>query len=264
MAPASRSRLSPPCSRDASHGRPHCSSYIRGVQQGLADNSFDTTITLVGTEGRGKTWWGVWNRRAATVVEFNGYERCFSDFESYRAFVAREAAFVRETLQLGPSDRVLDLGCGTGLLTSMVAPHVHSVIALDYSEHALEVARAEHNADNIDYRCADVNRLDLGNLEVDKAYSVGVLLYLDNYSIVRDLLRGLTRRGVEVLVVDVPDVAMQASVQRPYDVNEFSHLYFEENALRADFEGITVYRELFPEYGNDSFRFTFHLSPATA
>jgi len=221
-------------------------------------------ITEVETAGRSKVWKDVWNRRAPELVEFNGTESCFDDFPSYRSFVESEAAFVRDTLRLGPQDRALDLGCGTGLLSSFIAPHVASVVALDYSEHALEVARGKHAAPNVEYRQADLGRVDPDAFDVDKAYAVGVLHYLDGYELVRDLLGGLTRRGVDVLVVDVPDVRARDQVQRAYDMDVYSHLYFDEELLRADFPGVTIHRGMFPEYSNDAVRFSFHLPPAPA
>lgn len=212
------------------------------------------------SSGRSRTWWEVWNRRAPELVEFNGTERCFDDFASYRAFVANEAAFVRESLALGASDTVLDLGCGTGILASFIAPHVRSIVALDYSEHALEVARAKHPAANVEYRQGDLAQVDPQDFDVNKAYAVGSLHYLDSYDAARDLLRRLIERGIEVVVVDVPDVEAQERVERHYDMDTYSHLYFDEARLNADFDGVVVRRGLFPEYSNDAVRFSFHLA----
>jgi SAM-dependent methyltransferase len=159
---------------------------------------------------------------------------------------------------------VLDLGCGTGILASFIAPYVRSIVAIDYSEHALEVARATHPAANVEYHQRDLAKIDPADFDVDKAYAVGVFHYLDSYDVARNLLRRLTQRGIEVVVVDVPDVEARDRVHRHYDMDTYSHLYFDEARLNADFEGVTVRRGLFPEYSNDAVRFSFHLPAASS
>lgn len=60
-------------------------------------------------------------------------------FGRYRSFVAREVA----RLRLGPSDRVLDLACGTGLVLHEVARRLGprgEVVGVDNSEAMLEQA----------------------------------------------------------------------------------------------------------------------------
>lgn len=91
---------------------------------------------------RSAVWWEVWNRRHPELVDLNGFESHFTETASYLSFLANEAAFIRRVLRLNTADRLLDLGCGTGILASLLAPHVRSILALDYSEHALETARA--------------------------------------------------------------------------------------------------------------------------
>ena len=55
-------------------------------------------------------------------------------------------------------ESVLDVGCGTGLLSHELSRHFRAVVALDISEPMLAVARKKRSASNIDYRLCDVNR----------------------------------------------------------------------------------------------------------
>lgn len=66
---------------------------------------------------------------------------------------------IRRVLQLMPSHRCLDLGCGNGLLTTMLAGHVRAVTAIDYSRPLLQVARAQFAAPNVAYLRRDVTTL---------------------------------------------------------------------------------------------------------
>jgi SAM-dependent methyltransferase len=51
--------------------------------------------------------------------------------------------------------RVLEIGCGTGLLAQELARHFESVLAVDISAPMLAIARARRAAPNIEYRLAD-------------------------------------------------------------------------------------------------------------
>jgi len=53
----------------------------------------------------------------------------------------------------GPRDTVVEIGCGIGRLTRVVAPEVGRVIALDISEKMLAIAR-QANLPNADFRTA--------------------------------------------------------------------------------------------------------------
>src|ERR1700759_426421 len=53
--------------------------------------------------------------------------------------------------------RVLDIGCGTGLLAWELSKHFESVLAIDISEPMLAIARAKRSAPNIEYRLADAS-----------------------------------------------------------------------------------------------------------
>jgi SAM-dependent methyltransferase len=50
---------------------------------------------------------------------------------------------VLDRAEVDRSDVVLDLGCGTGLITRVLAPHVKRVVAVDCSPGALAIAREE-------------------------------------------------------------------------------------------------------------------------
>ncbi len=53
------------------------------------------------------------------------------------------------------TDRVLDLGCGTGLLPSTLAARGHTVVAIDGARSAIDLAAQRPNANRVQWICAN-------------------------------------------------------------------------------------------------------------
>src|SRR5687767_4332908 len=68
---------------------------------------------------------------------------------------------------IDPTLVVGDLGCGTGQLTSTVAPHVQRVIAVDASPDMLDAARQRlAGASNVELRQGELESLPVGDAEL--------------------------------------------------------------------------------------------------
>lgn len=209
-------------------------------------------------------WSAVWNERSAERADWNGYEACFADRAEYEAHVIAMAAFITSTLRIEPEDAVIDLGCGTGLITNEVADRASSVLALDYSEIALRVAREKSQRGNVRYEWADLNTIDPTRLcTANKLYSVGTMLYLDSRDVVFGILNALVESHIEVLLIDLPDDTLLDDRQRDYDTAEYRHLKFVESEFSERYTdaNISIHRKLFPCYVNDALRFTVHIQP---
>jgi len=69
-----------------------------------------------------------------------------------------------ETLKryLRPDDRLLDVGCGAGYTTRLLAPQVRAAVGVDYSESMIERARAAADRATLTFEVADVMSLQPG------------------------------------------------------------------------------------------------------
>lgn len=79
--------------------------------------------------------------------------------------------------EIGRQDRVLDLGCGAGLDSILVARKAASVIGLDFSPAMLERARksaASVGAENVEFRLGDAESIPLENDSIDVALVNGI------------------------------------------------------------------------------------------
>lgn len=61
--------------------------------------------------------------------------------------------------KVGKDDKVVDFGCGSGLLMGYLAPRAHSYIGVDFSQAFIDTAVARQQQlglANADFRCADI------------------------------------------------------------------------------------------------------------
>lgn len=80
---------------------------------------------------------------------------------------------------LGPQDRVLELGCATGLMTSMLVGDARDVVAVDRSVPYLERARAR-NLTGVRYITADIEATDDALGTFDHVVLTNVLHHLSD------------------------------------------------------------------------------------
>lgn len=115
-------------------------------------------------------------------------------------------AFVLPTLLgLLPDDTtVADLGCGTGHLVELLAPHVSKVIGVDREPAMLGLAKQRGKAlRNADWRQGGLEDLPLADGEVDVALCVLVLHHVaDVDAAIQEIHRALTPGG-RCIIVDL-------------------------------------------------------------
>jgi ubiquinone/menaquinone biosynthesis C-methylase UbiE len=121
--------------------------------------------------------------------------------------VRRRRRLVREALQAGPGERVLDVGCGPGFYVAELVEQVGptgSVTGVDASPQTLELARRRtEGRDNVTLHLADATALPVPDGAFDAALSVQVLEYVTNLdAALAELYRAL-RPGGRVVIWDI-------------------------------------------------------------
>jgi ubiquinone/menaquinone biosynthesis C-methylase UbiE len=146
--------------------------------------------------------------------------------ESFRAY--KRQTF--ELLQLGPGQRVLEVGCGTGDdardMAARVAPG-GSVVAIDSSQAMLDVARrrAEGSGLAVEFRQGDAQRLEFADDSFDACRCDRIIVHLDDPLRALEEMRRVARPGGRVLVyegdfetmtLDLPDRLLTRRVVNAY------------------------------------------------
>ena len=136
--------------------------------------------------------------------------------------------------------RVLDVGCGTGILAEELARHFQAVVGIDISEPMLAIACRKRAAANIEYRRADVNQLVLEE-KFDAIVSHTTFHHLEDVPRTLSVLKtALEPDGRLILVDNVvrwPFLVRHTSLR-----NALSCLKFPSDALRY---GLHPARRLF-------------------
>jgi ArsR family transcriptional regulator len=155
-----------------------------------------------------------------------------AEWDRLRTELYGDAFTTQAMLSLLPRDYVVaDLGCGTGQVSSALAPHVKQVIAIDNSVAMLKAAR-KHTADfpNVDLRRGELTQLPIEANACDAALLLLVLSYVpDAGSALKEMSRVLKPGGkaivVDLLPHDRDDFRRRMGQQRlGFEPNEFEAL----------------------------------------
>ena len=106
----------------------------------------------------------------------------------------RRAAYFVSTGKITASDKVLELGCGTGLFTRKVYASTKAhIIATDLSEELLQEARLKFPEG--DFRVADAMKLDFPDNTFDVVFGSSILHHLDMDKSLNEIFRVLKKDG---------------------------------------------------------------------
>lgn len=142
-------------------------------------------------------------QRASSSEEL--FQRLGGRWDELRQELFGESHLVPVLLALLPRDRVVaDLGCGTGVLLPLLAPHVREVIGIDREEAMLDVARQRiAGLPTARVERGQLDALPLADASVDLALCLLVLHHLREIGPVFRELRRVLRPGGWAVLVDM-------------------------------------------------------------
>lgn len=105
---------------------------------------------------------------------------------------------------IDPAMTIGDLGCGTGQVSGLVAPHVARVIAVDGSTDMVQAARKRlKSAHNVDVRLGDMEALPIDDGQLDAAVVALVLHHVPEPGRALAEMHRVLKGGGRVLIVDM-------------------------------------------------------------
>ena len=97
--------------------------------------------------------------------------------------------------EIMPHHCVLEVGCGTGLLTKELAGKVERLVSLDISPQLLEIARDETEKKNVTFFCSNAYELGFKDDTFDYIVGMSILHHLDIDRALREIFRVLRNGG---------------------------------------------------------------------
>ncbi|HST64535.1 MAG TPA: class I SAM-dependent methyltransferase [Mycobacteriales bacterium] len=102
--------------------------------------------------------------------------------------------------------RAVDLGCGTGVQTAMLAERFQEVLAVDLSGPMIDYARRRRPEPNVTYEQRDLRAVEPAtDGRFDLVFSAYTLHHVDEFPSALYRMRELVRPGGRVLLVDLVD-----------------------------------------------------------
>lgn len=96
----------------------------------------------------------------------------------------------------------LDVGCGKGELSQMVAQCAARVIAVDLADKMIARARLLHDAENIEYKCADVLEMTFENASIDAIITTATAHHLP-YDWFLEFSKCKLKKGGRLIILDL-------------------------------------------------------------
>lgn len=138
-----------------------------------------------------------------------------------------------------PLGRGLDLGCGTGVGTRILAEHCDQVLAVDQSDHYIELAsknaRTSKSSCDIQFLCASISDVlsdESYQSSFDVIYSRYVMAHLPEASSLLNQIRALLKPGGKLLVEDF-DVSKRTFAPANDSITRFMDFYDRLLAARS-------------------------------
>lgn len=152
-------------------------------------------------------WNQFWNQQAQINNNLKQVGRVSAGVDHSSQILQRIVSDIQQKLALNSADELLDLCCGNGILSKMLADKCMGVTGVDFSEKLLDIASKINSDVDCKYVLSDIRTLEL-NTQFDK-----ILLYfsfqyvesnMDANKVLQQIFKHL-KPGGKALIGDIPD-----------------------------------------------------------
>jgi SAM-dependent methyltransferase len=174
-------------------------------------------------------------------LELTG-ERTLPGIPHENYWFQRHVAVYEFARTLAEGKRVIDIGCGEGYGSSILAGSASEVLGVDIAPEVVGHAERKYGTENLSFRVMDVNRLEVPPQSFDLAVSFQVAEHLaDATGYFSEIARVLAPEGVALLSTPNRLTISQGSETpiNPFHLREFTPEEFR-SALDGYFETVEV------------------------
>ncbi|MEO7194181.1 MAG: methyltransferase domain-containing protein [Pseudonocardiaceae bacterium] len=139
-------------------------------------------------------------------LRFDGAHATQAEAQYHSPEMVRQRAHLRDLLALAPGERVLDIGCGPGILAKEMAADVGStgeIFGIDISESMLALAGQRCSAEDwVTLRLGRAEEIPFGDEEFDAAIAIQVYEYVPDIERALVELFRVLRPGGRAVILD--------------------------------------------------------------
>lgn len=136
--------------------------------------------------------------------------------------VRHKAAHLHAARHIRNAGRVLDLGCGTGYGSAMLASDTRQVVGIDVSDQAVARARAVHQMNNLEFAVMSATALEFSDGTFDAVYSIQVIEHIEDVELhLREVVRVLRPGGTFVVATPNRLTYSPDGLHNPFHVREY-------------------------------------------
>jgi ubiquinone/menaquinone biosynthesis C-methylase UbiE len=177
-----------------------------------------------------------------TKMENSETERLVPDLAGYALWQEHINRYVF-ALNHTANKVVLDVACGSGYGTSLMAKKASLVVGVDVSHEALSYAKKHYGKHNVQFILSDASSLPFKDCVFDRAISFETIEHIAKYeTFLHEIKRNLKKNGL--LILSTPNKRASLMVRgipaNPFHVIEFSITEFSK-LLQGSFTNIEFY-----------------------
>jgi len=196
-------------------------------------------------------WADVYSERARQfdnpldICEFYSGPTHFSD-----EWFKEATEFIASSLQLQPQDRILEVGCGCGVIMRYLFPNFRHFVGVDLSYEVVDIARRA--LPDVTFHVASAVDLPLDDGSFDKCFCYQSLHYFDEFEIARRAILEMgriLRKGGRILIGQIPNAELEAD----YQVIRGDRKFRRDNRVAHDLRWLWFSPDFFESLG-DQFR----------
>lgn len=176
---------------------------------------------------------------AGPALEFTG-ERYTPEISGAIALEHLHRYAMARELVAGKS--VLDIACGEGYGSFMLADAAGSVVGVDIARDTVEHASRKYNKDNLQFKVGDCVDIPLPNASIDVVVSFETIEHLDRHDDMMKEIKRVLRPG-GVVIISTPEINEYAAVTNgpnPHHVKELSEEQYRQ-LLGRWFANVAMY-----------------------
>ncbi len=188
------------------------------------------------------------SRKLNILIHLRLYPHIFFTFNPFKIYEFEE---LKRGITFSKDDVILDLGCGHGLHTLLLAEKCKKAIGTDISEECIKFAKLlshyMRGAIDTEFYCAKLQEARFEDEFFDKIYCACVLEHVPDYvEVLREAHRILKKDGQMIFSVDSLEAIEDKEAIEKHKKEHFVENYFSSEELQKlleeiNFKKITIY-----------------------